>query len=446
MKKKILIIAGIIVLAAAAFLGFKLFSKKKVEYTFDTVKVEKGSITNTVTATGTIQAIKTISVGTQVSGLIDKIYVDFNDVVKKGQVLAKLDTTALRAQYDQSMSQVDQAQAQLSYQKATYDRLKGLYDKNLIAQADFDQAEYNYKNAVASLNNAKSALDRAKVNLGYATIYSPIDGVVLNRAIELGQTVAASFSTPTLFSIANDLTQMQVQTSVDEADIGKVKNNQRVEFTVDAYPDLKFKGSVSQVRLQPTTTNNVVTYTVILNAPNPDKKLMPGMTASATIFVQEKDSTLVLSGKALRFTPSTAYLQEMRTEMRKMMASRNGGSGGAMASPAGAQSGFQGGAMRSGSAASGQPTGTGTGMQGGAGQGFGGMRGQLPADEKMVWVKGDQGRIHPARIKIGIDNGTNVEVLSGLKEGEEVVVSMSGAKAATTTSTTSNRPRGPFPF
>jgi len=446
MKKKILIIAGVVVLAAVALLVFKPFSKKKVEYTFDTVKVERASITNTVTATGTIQAIKTINVGTQVSGLIDKIYVDFNDVVKKGQILAKLDTTALKAQLDQSRSQVDQSQAQLDYQKATFDRLKGLYDKNLIAQADYDQAEFNYKNAVASLSNAKSALDRAKVNLGYATIYSPIDGVVLNRAIELGQTVAASFSTPTLFSIANDLTQMQVQTSVDEADIGKVKNNQRVEFTVDAYPDLKFKGSVSQVRLQPTTTNNVVTYTVILNAPNPDKKLMPGMTASATIFVEEKDSTLVLSGKALRFTPSTAYLTEMRSEMRKMMASRNGRNG-AMASPAGTSSGRPVGASPSGSMPSGTTTAGGAATQGGFTGGFGGQRGQLPADEKMVWVKGENGRIHPARIKVGIDNGTNVEVVSGLKEGDEVVISMTGGKASTATSGTStNRPRGPFPF
>jgi HlyD family secretion protein len=445
MKKKILIIAGIIVVAAVAVLVFKPFTKKKVEYTFDTVKVQKGSITNTVTATGTIQAIKTINVGTQVSGLIDKIYVDFNDVVKRGQILAKLDTTALRAQLDQSKSQVDQAEAQLKYQEATYNRLKGLYDKNLIAQADYDQAEFNYKNALASLNNAKSSLDRAKVNIGYATIYSPIDGVVLNRAIELGQTVAASFSTPTLFSIANDLTQMQVQTSVDEADIGKVRNGQRVEFTVDAYPDLKFQGSVSQLRLQPTTTNNVVTYTVILSAPNPEKKLMPGMTASATIFVDEKDSALVLSGKALRFTPSTAYLQQMRAEMKKMMASRTGGNS-AMASPTGAQSGVPAGSASAGSMPSGSATGSGTGTQGGSMQGFGGQRAALSANEKMVWVKGENGRIHPARIKIGIDNGTNVEVTSGLTEGEDVVIAMTGEKSAAAATSTSSRPRGPFPF
>ena len=245
------------------------------------------------------------------SGIIEHVYVDFNDNVKQGQILAKLDETALRAQLEQSQASVDQAQAQLNYQEATFNRLKALFEKNLIAQADYDQALYNYENSKASLSNAKSALDRTKVNLAYATIYSPIDGVVLNRAIEEGQTVAASFNTPEMFTIVNDLTQMEVQTSVDEADIGQVIQGQRVEFTVDAYPDLKFEGSVSQVRLQPVTTNNVVTYVVILNAPNPDKKLMPGMTASATIYIEEKQNTLVLSGKALRFTPDTEYLTKM---------------------------------------------------------------------------------------------------------------------------------------
>jgi HlyD family secretion protein len=437
MKKKLLIIASILVVAAVAILVFKPFSKKNVEYTFDTVKVERGTISSTVTATGTIQAIKTINVGTQVSGLIDKIYADFNDNVKKGQILAQLDETALKAQLDQSQSQVDQAQAQLDYQAATYNRLKALFDKNLIAQADYDQAVYNYDNARASLSNAKSALDRAKVNLAYATIYSPIDGVVLNRAIELGQTVAASFNTPTLFSIANDLTQMQVQTSVDEADIGKVKEKQRVEFTVDAYPDLKFEGSVSQVRLQPTTTNNVVTYTVILNAPNPDKKLMPGMTASATIYVDEKDSTLILSGKALRFAPSAAYLQKMRAEMKKNMPSRNG----AMASTSGTPS-----SIPSGSGQAGASGAERSGSRPAFMSGSNGQFASLPSNVKMIWVKNEKGGIHPARVTTGIDNGTNVEIVSGVNEGEDVVVSMSGGKAAASATTSSSRPRGPFPF
>jgi HlyD family secretion protein len=425
MKKKILIIIGAIPLALIAILVFKPFSKKKAEYTFDTVKVEKGSITNTVTATGTIEAIQTISVGTQVSGLIDKIYVDFNDNVKKGQILAKLDETALKAQVDQSQSQVNQAQAQLDYEGATYNRLKALFDKNLIAQADFDQAVYNYENAKAALSNAKSALDRAKVQLAYATIYSPIDGVVLNRAIELGQTVAASFSTPELFTIANDLTQMKVETSVDEADIGKVNNGQRVEFTVDAYPDLKFEGTVSQVRLQPVTTNNVVTYTVILSAPNPDKKLMPGMTASATIYVEEKQNTLIVSGKAIRFTPKADYLKTMMSKVKM---------------PAGGPNTAQSGMSSMPFTGQGMPTGTPP-----AGIAFPTAAAGSDVVIKNIWVKAPKDGISPVPITIGIDNGSSVEVLSGLKEGDEVVISMSNTGTAAATRQNGG-PGGPFPF
>ena len=409
MKKKVLIIVGIIAFAASALLVFKPFSKKKAEYTFDTVKVEKGNITNTVTATGTIEAMTTVKIGTQVSGIIEHIYVDFNDNVKQGQILAKLDETALRAQLEQSQASVDQAQAQLNYEEATYRRLKALFDKDLIAQADYDQALYNYENSRASLSNAKSALDRTKVNLAFATIFSPIDGVVLNRAIEEGQTVAASFNTPEMFTIVNDLTQMEVQTSVDEADIGQVIQGQRVEFTVDAYPDLKFEGSVSQVRLQPVTTNNVVTYVVILNAPNPDKKLMPGMTASAIIYIQEKQNTLVLSGKALRFTPDTEYLKKM---MAKAIGNA-GPQGNPSAMPAGIPS-----------------TDLIPGMEEGA---------------KIVWVKDEKRGVRPAPVTLGIENGSNVEILSGLKEGEEVIISMTNEVKKTITRANAG-PGGPMPF
>jgi HlyD family secretion protein len=429
MKKKTLIIIGIVsVLGIAAILALKPFSRKEVEFNFNTVKVERGNISNTVTATGTIQALKTVNVGTQVSGIILHIYVDFNDHVKQGQLLAKLDETPLRTQLAQSQSAVDQATSQLHFEEATYKRLKVLYDKQLIAQTDYDQALYNFENSKAALANAKSALDRAQVNLAYATITSPIDGVVLNRAIEEGQTVAASFSTPTLFTIVNDLTQMEVQTSVDEADIGKIVNGQRVEFTVDAYSDLKFEGTVAQIRLQPVTTNNVVTYVVILNAPNPDKKLMPGMTASAIIYVEEKTNTLLLSGKAVRYTPDQAYLKKM---FEKMQAS-----GSMPKLPAGA------------------PTGT------------GGMSQKVPAGQsllsmpspaagmaemnndpstKTVWIKDDKMGIRPDKIKIGIDNGTSVEVLSGLKEGDEVVISTGDKDVKTATKKTQNGPPG-FPF
>ena len=230
MKKIVLIITGTAVITVSAILVFNSFSKKEAEITFDTVKVERGNITDVVTATGTIDATTSVDVGTQVSGIIQSVYVDFNDVVKKNQLLARLDETNLREQLKQAEANLAQAQAQLNYQEATFNREKALYEKQLVAEADYDQALFNYENSKASLVNAKSSVSRAHVNLDYATITSPIDGVVLNRAIEVGQTVAASFTTPTLFTIVNDLTQMEVQTSVDEADIGKVKEGQRVGF------------------------------------------------------------------------------------------------------------------------------------------------------------------------------------------------------------------------
>ncbi len=414
MKKKILISAGILVVLIAVVLIVKPFGKKDTAVTFDTVKVEKGNITNSVTATGTIEAIITVNVGTQVSGILEHVYVDFNDNVRKGQLLAKLDETPLKTQLAQSQSQVDQAQAQLTFQEATFNRLKPLYEKQLIAQTDYDQALYNFENSKASFSNSKSALARSQVNLDYATITSPIDGVVLNRAVEEGQTVAASFSTPTLFTIVNDLTQMEVQTSVDEADIGKVQRGQRVEFTVDAYSDLKFEGTVSQVRLQPVTTNNVVTYVVILNAPNPEKKLMPGMTASATIYVEEKSNTLTLSGKAVRFTPDTEYLKKMSANIQT--------SGSMPNMPAGQ--------MQEGSASEA------TGLPGKSSD----------PKTKTVWMKDEKMGLHPAMIKIGIDNGSNVEIISGLNEGDEVIISMNSSATKTTDKRANNGPPGGFPF
>jgi HlyD family secretion protein len=429
MKRKRLIIFGIIIIAVALLVfALKPFAKKESATSFETVKAEKGNISNTVTATGTIQALKTVNVGTQVSGILQHVYVDFNYTVKQGQVLAKLDETPLQTQLDQSQSALNQAQAQLNYQEATYNRLKVLYDKKLISQSDYDQAVFNYENSKGSLSNARSALARSKVNLDYATITSPIDGVVLNRAVEEGQTVAASFSTPTLFTIVNDLTQMQVQTSVDEADIGKVKKDQRVEFTVDAYPDMKFEGTVSEVRLQPVTTNNVVTYVVILSAPNPDKKLMPGMTASSTIYVEERQGVLTLSGKAVRFTPDTEYLKKMFTAMQK--------NGTMPKMPAGAGMGSMPSGMTTGQMTQGMPS---------AGMSMSGVK-QDPKT-KTVWLKDGKNGLRPGIIKIGVDNGSTVEVISGLKEGDEVIISMDNSSDKSAAAKTTDRgPGGPFPF
>ncbi len=408
MKKKIILIAGVVAAAVIILVLLNPFSRKKNSVSFETTKVQRGSLSTTVTATGTIQAIKSITVGTQVSGIIQHIYVDFNDKVKQGQILAKLDEVPLKSQLDQSQSTVDQAVAQYNYEEANYKRLKILFGKNLISQSDYDQALYNYENSKAAVSNAKSAFERAKVNLDYATIISPIEGVVLNRAVEEGQTVAASFSTPTLFTIVNDVTQMQVQTSVDEADIGKVSEGQRVEFTVEAYPDMKFNGTVSQVRLQPVTTNNVVTYVVIMKAPNPEGKLMPGMTASTIIYIEEKQDALILPGKAARFKPSQDYMKKM---FQKVMVSH----GKDMPRP---------------------PEGMAKGAP------------NINPKSKTIWIKDSVAGLRPVLIVTGIDNGTNFEVVSGLKENDEVVVSMKtgGKTAAATTTKSNNGPPGPFPF
>lgn len=406
-KRTIILISAVVIVAVAATIIFATRSSKAT-YSIGTAKIARGSINNTITATGTLEAITTVEVGTQVSGVIEKIYVDFNSQVKKGQLLAKLDETPLQAQVDQSQATVDNAQAELNYQKATYERTKALYEKKLIAQADYDLAEYNYRTAESNLKNAVSTHNKNKINLAYATIYSPIDGIILNRAVDEGQTVAASFSTPELFTIANDLTQMQVEANIDEADIGQVITNQRVEFKVDAYPDLTFQGSVSQVRLQPVESSNVITYTVIINAPNPDKKLMPGMTANITVFVSEKKDIVLVPGKAIRFSPDQELLSGY---MKSIMKSDNPSSemGKGMPEMGGAP-----GAMP------GVPP---TGLQ------------SQKEEGTTVWIKSGE-MIHPQKIEIGETDGINYELISGLKEGEEVVTSLEKqtakeAKAAT---------------
>ena len=299
----IIIISLVLILTGAC-------KKGKNSYTFETAVVKKGSIINTITATGTVQADTTVLIGTQVSGVIKKIYVDFNSNVRKGQLLAELDKTPLETQVQQAQASLEDSKSEVEFQSAAYERYQALLDKKLVAKADYDQVKYNYEKAKANLKTAQAGFDKARVNLSYALIYSPISGVVLNRAVDQGQTVAASFSTPNLFTIGSDLTKMQVQANVDEADIGQVKKGQPVTFTVDAYPSETFTGDVRQVRLQPVVTSNVVTYTVIVNAPNPDKKLMPGMTANITVLVQKIDSVLIVPGKALRFTPDATWLAE----------------------------------------------------------------------------------------------------------------------------------------
>lgn len=310
-KKKTLVIVAV---AAIAALAVWLLSggKKEEKITFDTAAVAPANIMNSITATGTIEPVTSVTVGTQVSGIVSKLYVDYNSVVKKGQVIAELDKTNLMSQLNTAKTQLATAQSQLNYQTANYKRYKTLFEKGLVAADDFDNAKLSYTQAKEQVASAKEEVQRAQTNLGYATITSPIDGVVLSKSVEEGQTVAASFSTPELFTIAQDLTNMQVVADVDEADIGDVKEGERVTFTVDAYPDDTFKGEVKQVRQEATTTNNVVTYEVVISAPNADLKLKPGLTANVTIYTAERKGVLSVPSKALRFTPQKETVGKMK--------------------------------------------------------------------------------------------------------------------------------------
>lgn len=265
-------------------------------------------ITTSVTATGTIEPVTKVDVGTQVSGIVSKLYVDYNSTVKAGQVIAELDRTNLISELSSAKANLTSAESSLSYQKSNYERYKNLYDKGLVSTNDYDQAKLSYVQAQQQVNTQKQNVKRAETNLGYATITSPIDGVVLSKEVEEGQTVASSFSTPTLFTIAQDLTDMRVIADVDEADIGEVKEGQRVTFTVDAFPDDTFQGSVTQVRQQATTESNVVTYEVVISAPNEEMKLKPGLTANVVIYTLELKNVLTIPNKALHFKPSEVML------------------------------------------------------------------------------------------------------------------------------------------
>ena len=380
-KKRIwLIILGIVVLAIVVAMIVKATKSANKELVIRTHVVGEYTVENTVTATGTIEPVETVEVGTQVSGKVEKIYVDYNDVVKKGQLMAELDKQTLNQSLSRAMASLTSAESQLNYSKLTYERTKQLYEANAATLAAYQEAQNSYTQAQMSKRNAQAAYDQARVDLAYAEIYSPIDGIVLDRAVEVGQTVAASFSTPTLFTLANDLTKMQVEADVDEADIGQVKVGQRVTFTVDAYMDEIFTGTVNQIRMKPTTTSNVVTYTVIIEAPNPDQKLFPGMTASVTI-VTEEETGLAVPAEAFNFTPDEAVLKAIRKADK----------------PEGQRP---------------QPP-QGERLQ----MGEKGM-----ADHDVVWVKhGDD--MSPRPVKVGMSDGAYKIVEQGVQAGDSVVLS-----------------------
>lgn len=294
------VVIVIVAVAAWAMSG----GKKEEDINFKEEKVALKTLQNSVTATGTIEAVTSVTVGTQVSGIVNKLYVDYNSQVKKGQVIAELDKTNLLSELNTAKANLASAQSSLNYQAANMERYRILYKKGLVSADEYENALLTYRQAKEQVASSKENVQRAQTNLGYATITSPIDGTVISKSVEEGQTVAASFNTPELFTIAKDLTNMQVVANVDEADIGNVKEGDRVTFTVDAYPDDTFEGTVKQVRLEATTTNNVVTYEVVISAPNADLKLKPGLTANVTIYTQERSGVLAVANKALRFTPT----------------------------------------------------------------------------------------------------------------------------------------------
>lgn len=408
MKKKKLISIGVLVLVVAGSVTFFATRSNSEAVQWLSLTVGRGNVDVVVTATGTLAPDTTVQVGTQVSGTIAKLYADWNSRVRKGQVVAQLDTTFLWASVEQAEANLDKMKVAAEQAKRTFDRVKQLFQRNLDSQSDYDTALSNFQTAQANVLQAQTSLDQARINLSYATIKSPIGGVVISRNVDIGQTVASSFNTPTLFTIANNLSDMQVQAQVDEGDIGNVRVGEHVTFTVDAYPNDVFKGTVTQIRLEPSTVQNVVEYTVIIDVPNPDMKLLPGMTANLTIEIAHADDVLKVPTTALRFMPPPQYRAEMfksipdsvRERFRQRFQKARAKNGGGVGSFAGNQSyGQQGGGMNYEN------------------------RDLTPGSYFMVWVL-DGKQIKPVRVRIGLSDGTSTQVEGDLKPGEQVVVGM----------------------
>ena len=365
-KKKIALIAIVLIVIIGASIWLFGNSSAKHKVTYVTATVGKGQISESVTATGTIEPVTEVEVGTQVSGIIDKIYVDYNSVVTKGQLIAEMDRVTLQSELASQQAAYNGAKAEYEYQLKNYTRNKGLHEKKLISDTDYEQSLYNYEKAKSSYESSEAALAKAERNLSYATINSPIDGVVISKDVEEGQTVASGFETPTLFTIAADLTQMQVVADVDEADIGGVEEGQRTTFTVDAYPNDVFEGVVTQIRLgeassssTSSTSSTVVTYEVVITAHNPDLKLKPRLTANVTIYTLDRDNVLCVPARALRFTPEKPLISDND------------------------------------------------------------IVNDCEAEHKVWTREGNTFTAHP--VEIGISNGINTEILSGISEGTSVI-------------------------
>ena len=404
MKKLLKIFIILVILGAIAY-GVKMFffSEKASAAAGPLVstKVVQTTISTSISATGTLEPVDQVEVGTQVSGDIAKINVDFNSKVKKGQIIAELDKSKLKATLTQAEIAFRSAETDYKYKESTYNRVKKLSESHSASAVELETAEYNMNSAKLSVERSQNEVNQARLNLSYATIKSPIDGVVLKRAVEVGQTVAASMSTPTLFVIAKDLSQMKVMAAVDEADIGQVKQGQRVTFTVDAFQNETFNGSVQEVRLNPTTTSNVVTYTVVITAENPEQKLLPGMTATCTIVTQEITDAIAIPVKALKFTPADGTPM---AEPPKGMRPPHPESGDSTSGD------FPKGDFKKGDFPPMPP------------KSFKKRADGKKPSGNLVWVSID-GKAAPRPVKTGISDGVNIQILKGLSVGDSVVVS-----------------------
>ncbi len=406
------VLIGLAVVAIAGGVYFLMpKAENAVEAEMITSPVETMNIVQSITATGTVEPVTVVDVGTQVSGILTTLYVDYNSVVTEGQVIAELDKSTLTLTRDSKKSNLMTAESTLKYQTANYNRIKALFDKGLIADSEYDQALYSYESAKNSLETAKNDLEQAEINLGYATIYSPINGVVLSRSVEEGQTVASSFSTPTLFEIAADLKDMRVIADVDEADIGDVTIGQKVEFSVDAYPSVMFEGYVTQVRQEAIVENNVTTYEVVISAANPDLKLKPGLTANVEVFTLDEVCEKVVPAAALSFTPAGSSEAEEVPVV--------GGQG----APEGAPMGM-GGGRPEGAPMGGRPEGA---PMGGASATAAKSSSVALSDVGVVWVKSGE-RVEPRNVKIGITNGIETEIIGNVRVGEEVVIGLTSTR------------------
>jgi HlyD family secretion protein len=416
MKKYRTIIILVVLLLAGIGIWYFFYRKKDSKIYVITEKPQIGYISKSVTATGTIEPVDTVAVGSQVSGTIAKIYTDFNARVTKGQLIAEMDKSLFMAQVDQYKANLELSKATLTYQKSNFDRQTLLFNTGSISKADFETAQDQYLTAKATMASVQAQLDAALKNLSYASIYSPVNGVVLLRNVSVGQTVAASFNTPTLFIIAKDITKMQVRAAVDEADIGDVSDSQRVIFTVDAYPDITFTGKVNQIRLEPVVSANVVTYTTIVTAPNDNLKLMPGMTANIFIYTKEVDSAMLISSKDLKFKPDPSLADQYKI----------------LPLPASTK-------PKQNALGAGNNTGTGSSKR------KAGNLADSSAGKKtvaFVWVQfGDS--LEEKKIHTGLNDDTHLQVLDGLTLSDSVItgVSQAGSK---TTSVPSAAPKSPF--